>query len=69
MILTASAWFSILHRKTIRRGVFRSVGSLNDAIHRFLDPWNYNKHPFVWVKTSDQVLAKAAPKAIAASVH
>jgi transposase len=62
-------WFSILHRKTIRRGVFRSVGSLKDAVHRFLDAWNDNKHPFVWVKTPDQILAKAKPKAISASMH
>jgi hypothetical protein len=30
-----------------------------DAIQRFIDAWNENKKPFVWVKTADQILAKA----------
>ena len=62
-------WFSILHRKAIRRGVFRSVGSLKAAVHRFLEAWNEHKHPFAWVTTSDEVLAKAIPKANSAVLH
>jgi len=30
------------------------------AFTRFLDAWDDNKHPFVWVKTPDQILAKAS---------
>lgn len=62
-------WFSIVHRKAIRRGVFRSVAHLKDAIQRFLDAWNRNCHPFAWVKTADQILGPSNPKAISGSVH
>jgi transposase len=55
-------WFSIVHRKAIRRGVFRSVAHLKDAIQRFLEAWNANKHPFAWVRTPDEVLHSAKPK-------
>ena len=48
-------WFSVLSRQAIRRGVFRSVGALTDAIQRFIDAWNESKKPFVWVKTADLV--------------
>src|SRR5450759_163894 len=49
-------WFSIVHRKAVRRGVFRSVAHLKDAIERFLAAWNVNKHPFAWVKSADEIL-------------
>jgi transposase len=62
-------WFSIIHRKAIRRGVFRSVAHLKDAIQRFLDAWNERKHPFVWVKTADQVLRRYNQKPISGPVH
>lgn len=62
-------WFSIVHRKAIRRGVFRSVAHLKDAIQRFLDAWNAKCHPFAWVKTADQILSRPNPKAISVSVH
>jgi transposase len=62
-------WFSIIHRKAIRRGVFRSVPHLKDAIQRFIDAWNAKKHPFVWVKTADQILARANHQAISAVLH
>jgi transposase len=62
-------WFSIVHRKAIRRGVFRSVGHLKDAIQRFLDAWNSQCHPFAWVKTADDILSRANAKAISSAVH
>ena len=52
-------WFSILQRRAINRGVFRSVAALIDAIERFLAAWNDHKEPFVWVKSAEQILAKA----------
>jgi transposase len=52
-------WFSILSRRAIERGVFRSVAALRDAITRFLDAWNNKKRPFVWVKSAEQILARA----------
>ena len=62
-------WFSLIERRAIRPGVFRSVATLRAAIERFLNAWNDNCHPFVWVKTPDQILAKAKRKAISESVH
>jgi transposase len=62
-------WFSIVRRKAIRRGVFRSVGHLKDAIQRFLDAWNSHCHPFAWVKTAEEVLGRANAKAISGAVH
>jgi hypothetical protein len=57
------------HRKAIQRGVFRSVGQLKDAIERFLNAWETKKHPFVWVKTADQLLQRVMPKALSVPVH
>ncbi|MGH7640619.1 MAG: IS630 family transposase [Candidatus Dormibacteria bacterium] len=62
-------WFSILHRQAIRRGVFQSLAALRLAIQRFLDAWNDQKHPFAWVKTPDQILARANRQAISGSLH
>jgi hypothetical protein len=52
-----ATWFSILSRRAIRRGAFTSVRALIDAIQRFLDHWNDDCKPFVWVKTADEILA------------
>ncbi len=62
-------WFSIVHRKAVRRGVFRSVAHLKDAINRFLDAWNLNKHPFTWVQSAEEILRHAKPKAISGPAH
>src|ERR1039458_5861987 len=73
---TSSSWLNLvegffgkLTDKAIRRGVFRSVAHLKDAIQRFLDAWNERKHPFVWVKTADQVLRRYNQKPISGPVH
>ncbi len=62
-------WFSLLQQRAIRRGVFRSVSVLRNAIQRFLDAWNDQAHPFAWTKTADQILAKANREPISASAH
>ncbi len=62
-------WFSVLSRKAIRRGVFRSVTALTDAIQRFIDAWNENKKPFVWVKSADEILTKAHRQRFHVTVH
>ncbi len=38
-------------------GAFTSVRALTEAIQRFIDHWNDNCRPFVWVKTADEILA------------
>ncbi len=53
------AWFSVLTRKSIRRGSFDTVKALVRHIGRYLDRWNEHPVPFVWTKTADQIIAKA----------
>ena len=52
-------WFGIIDRQAIRRGIFTSVKDLNTKIRQFITGWNDRKHPFVWTKTSDEILKKA----------
>ena len=53
------AWFGIVERQAIRRGVFKSVKDLNTKIRAFIDGWNDRSHPFVWTKTAEEILKKA----------
>jgi transposase len=55
-------WFGILTRQALRRGSFESVRALIAAIERFTREWNAGATPFTWVKTADQILAKAVRK-------
>ncbi|MFT3797946.1 MAG: IS630 family transposase [Microbacterium sp.] len=52
-------WFGIIDKQAIRRGIFTSVNDLNAKIRQFITGWNDRKHPFVWTKTPEQILAKA----------
>jgi hypothetical protein len=53
-------FFAEITGKRIRRGVFRSVAELKDAIHDYLDHHNANPKPFVWTKTANQILDNEA---------
>src|ERR1700687_4959380 len=53
-------WFAEITNKRIRRGVFRSVKKLEAAIREYIDVHNENPKPFVWTKTTDQILASIA---------
>ena len=53
------AWFSILTRKSIRRGSFDSVRMLVRHIQAYIDHWNLNPTPFVWTKTANEIVRKA----------
>jgi transposase len=55
-------WFGILTRQAIRRGSFRSVRELVAMIDAFTRAWNDGSSPFTWVKTADEILAKAVRK-------
>jgi len=62
---TSASWlnavegfFSVITRRRIRRGVFKSVAELEDAIKRYIADHNRNAKPFVWTKTADQILEK-----------
>ena len=54
-------FFSELTEKRLRRGVFRSVLDLIDAIDAYLEEHNQEPKPFLWTKTADEILEKLAP--------
>ncbi|MGH2727996.1 MAG: IS630 family transposase [Actinomycetota bacterium] len=64
-------WFSILTRQAIRRGSFGSVRELIAMIDTFTVNWNAGATPFMWIKTADEILAKAVrkPRATSESRH
>lgn len=51
-------WFAELSQKAVRRGVFRSVEDLQQAIKDFMSTWNANPTPFVWMATVEKILEK-----------
>jgi len=61
---TSASWlnavegfFANLAKKRLKRGVFRSLPELKDAIHRFLDDTNANPKPFTWTKDPNKIIA------------
>jgi transposase len=62
---TSASWlnavegfFSVITRRRIRRGVFKSVSDLQDAIRRYIADHNRHAKPFVWTKTADEIFEK-----------
>jgi len=53
------AWFSILTRKSVRRGSFDTVRALVRQIERYLAEWNAHPTPFVWTKEPAAIIKKA----------
>lgn len=63
-------WFGEITRKRIRRGVFKSVPELIEAIREFIRINNQNPKPFVWTKKVDQILEKVNHcKAVTETLH
>ena len=54
-------FFSEITNKRIRRGVFKSVAQLTQAIYDYLKSHDSDPKPFVWTKTADEILNKIAP--------
>jgi transposase len=52
------SFFSVLTRRAIRRGVFKSVGDLQDTIRAYIRRQNADPTPFVWTKPAETILAK-----------
>ena len=44
-------WFSIMSRKVLKQGVFRSVRDLINKIDQFIKNYNENAKPFAWTYT------------------
>jgi len=53
-------WFSELTTKKLQRGAHTSVRALNADIRNWIKTWNENPRPYVWTKTSDQILESIA---------
>jgi len=51
-------FFSVLTRRRIRRGAFRSVADLQAAINRYIEEHNDDPKPFVWTKPASTIFAK-----------
>jgi transposase len=61
---TSASWlnaieglFATLTKRRLKRGVFRSLQELKDAIHCFLDDINANPKPFTWAKDPNKIIA------------
>lgn len=66
-IPTSSSWLNLVERwfgevttRKIRRGAHRSVAELEADINNWIEHWNANPRPFVWVKTAEQILESIA---------
>jgi transposase len=62
--LTSASWldavegfFAKLTQRRLKRGVFHSPVSLQEAINRFLAEANANPRPFRWTKAPDKIIA------------
>jgi transposase len=67
-IPTSSSWLNAVERffaelteKRLRRGIFRSVLDLIEAIDAYLEERNQDPKPFLWTKTAEEILDKLAP--------
>ena len=64
-IPTSSSWLNLMERwfrditeRRIRRGVFKSVAQLEQAISEYIDHHNANPKGFVWTAKADAILKK-----------
>ena len=53
-------WFSILQRRELARGVYRSTYALEQALRQYVTATNTEAKPFVWTKSADEILASVA---------
>lgn len=51
-------WFRDLTQRRLRRGTFRNVAELEEAIADYVKVHNADPKPFVWTATADSILAK-----------
>ena len=66
-IPTSSSWLNLVERwfreitdKRIRRGSFRSVPELVDAVMQFVEANNADPKPLIWTASAERILAKIA---------
>jgi len=51
-------WFNLLTDRRLRRGVFRSVSELKDALRLWVKHWNKDPKPFIWTKAAEEIVEK-----------
>lgn len=51
-------WFGEITRKRLRRGAFRSVAELEQAIYQYLREHNKHPRPFIWTATASSIMRK-----------
>ena len=64
---TSSSWLNLVERwfreltdKALRRGVFRSVPELIEAIEDYMSAHNDEPRPLVWTASAESILEKVA---------
>jgi transposase len=64
---TGASWLNLVERffgeitqRRIRRGAFRNVRELEQAIHDYLQTHNADPKPFIWTATADEIFRKIA---------
>jgi len=50
-------YFAKLAKRRLKRGIFKSVAELEDAINRFIAETNGDPKPFVWTKNPNKIIA------------
>ena len=67
-IPTSSSWLNRVERffgkitvERIRRGAFKSVLELTEAIHSYIKAHNRNPIPYVRTKTAEEIINKLKP--------
>ena len=53
-------WFGEITRKRIRRGTFRSVPELTQAIYAYLRETNKAPRPFIWTATAAKIMPRSS---------
>ncbi len=53
-------WFAELTTRKLRRSAHRSVTELRADIQAWINTWNDDPKPFVWMKTADEILETLA---------
>ena len=51
-------WFSKLTGKAIKRGSFRSITELKQAIEKYVDTYNNEAKPWIWTKDAKVIMKK-----------
>ena len=53
-------WFAGITTNILRHGVHTRVADVDSDIRSWLDHWNQNPRPYIWVKTADEILTNLA---------